>query len=99
MPVYSKALKRFNWLLTSNCSSRDEIDNLRNERERFESLSQKLEKEFRDLRSELVECIEQSVSSYEQRYVMKRSRLQKNRDAALFAFQERCQCQGYSSAR
>lgn len=67
-----KVLKRFNWLLTSNCSLRDEIDNLRNERERFESLSQKLEKEVRDLRTELVECIEQSVSSYEQRYVMKR---------------------------
>ena len=72
-----QALKRFNWLLTSNCSLRDEIDNLRNERERFESLSQKLEKELRDLRSELVECIEQSVSSYEIRYVMIRSVVKK----------------------
>ena len=36
-----KALKRFNSLLTSNSLLRAEIDNLRNERERYENLSQK----------------------------------------------------------
>jgi hypothetical protein len=63
-----KALKRFNSLLTSNGLLRAEIDNLRNERERYENLSQKLENELRNLRTQLVECIEHSVISYEQRY-------------------------------
>jgi hypothetical protein len=62
-----KALKRFNSLLTTNGLLRSEIDNLRNERERFENLSQKSENELRDLRAQLVECIERSVTSYEQR--------------------------------
>jgi hypothetical protein len=60
-------LKRFNALLTSNSLLRAEIDNLRNERERYENLSQKSENELRDLRTQLVECIERSVASYEQR--------------------------------
>jgi hypothetical protein len=63
-----KALKRFNSLLTSNSLLRAEIDNLRNERERYEKLSEKSENELRDLRTQLVECIERSVISYEQRY-------------------------------
>jgi len=62
-----KALKRFNSLLTTNGLLRSEIDNLRNERERYENLSQKSENELRDLRAQLVECIERSVTSYEQR--------------------------------
>ncbi len=62
-----KALKRFNSLLTTNSLLRAEIDNLRNERERFENLSQKSENELRDLRTQLVDCIERSVTSYEQR--------------------------------
>jgi hypothetical protein len=62
-------LKRFNSLLTANGLSRAEIDNLRNERERYENLSQKSETELRNLRTELVDCIERSVTSYEQRYV------------------------------
>lgn len=61
------ALKRFNSLLTSNGLLRAEIDNLRNERERYENLSQKSETELKDLRAQLVECIERSVASYEQR--------------------------------
>ncbi|CAF4544001.1 unnamed protein product [Rotaria sp. Silwood1] len=61
------ALKRFNSLLTTNSLLRSEIDNLRNERERYENLSQKSENELRDLRVQLVECIERSVTSYEQR--------------------------------
>jgi hypothetical protein len=56
--------------LTSNGLLRAEIDNLRNERERYENLSQKSETELRDLRAQLVECIERSVTSYEQRYEM-----------------------------
>ncbi len=60
-------MKRFNALLTSNSLLRAEIDNLRNERERYENLSQKSENELRDLRTQLVECIERSVASYEQR--------------------------------
>ncbi|CAF4583438.1 unnamed protein product, partial [Rotaria magnacalcarata] len=62
------ALKRFNALLASNGLLRSEIDNLRNERERYENLSRKSENELRDLRAQLVECIERSVTSYEQRY-------------------------------
>ncbi len=53
--------------MTSNGLLRAEIDNLRNERERYENLSQKSENELRDLRTQLVECIERSVTSYEQR--------------------------------
>jgi hypothetical protein len=61
-------LKRFNSLLSSNGLLRSEIDNLRNERERYENISQKSENELRNLRAQLVECIERSVTSYEQRY-------------------------------
>ncbi|CAF5134528.1 unnamed protein product, partial [Rotaria magnacalcarata] len=61
------ALKRFNALLASNGLLRSEIDNLRNERERYENLSRKSENELQDLRAQLVECIERSVTSYEQR--------------------------------
>ena len=64
---FLQTLKRFNALLTSNGSLRSEIDNLRNERERYENLSQKSENELRDLRTQLVECIERSVTSYDQR--------------------------------
>ncbi len=60
-------MKRFNTLLTANGLLRSEIDNLRNERERYENLSQKSENELRDLRAQLVECIERSVISYDQR--------------------------------
>ena len=62
-----KALKRFNALLATNGLLRAEIDNLRNERERYENLSRKSENELRDLRAQLMECIERSVISYEQR--------------------------------
>lgn len=61
------SLKRFNTLLTSNSLARSEIDNLRVERQRYEDLSQKSEKELRSLRDQLVECIERSVNAYDQR--------------------------------
>ena len=65
--VVLKALKRFNSLLSTNSLLRAEIDNLRNERERYENLFKKSEDELRDLRVQLMECIERSVISYEQR--------------------------------
>lgn len=65
--VLLKALKRFNSLLSTNGLLRAEIDNLRNERERYENLFKKSEDELRDLRVQLMECIERSVISYEQR--------------------------------
>ncbi|UJR15601.1 hypothetical protein I4U23_002537 [Adineta vaga] len=61
------ALQRFNSLLTANSLLRSEIDNLRNERERFENLSQKSENELKELRARLVASIEQSVAAYDQR--------------------------------
>ncbi|CAF0993638.1 unnamed protein product [Adineta steineri] len=61
------ALQRFNSLLSTNSLLRSEIDNLRNERERYENLSQKSEHELRELRAQLVSSIEKSVISYEQR--------------------------------
>ncbi|CAF0772474.1 unnamed protein product [Adineta steineri] len=61
------ALKRFNSLLAANSLLRSEIDNLRNERERYEDLSQSSENELKNLRSQLVECIDHSVIAYEQR--------------------------------
>ncbi|CAF0719149.1 unnamed protein product [Adineta steineri] len=61
------ALKRFNSLLAANSLLRSEIDNLRNERERYENLSQSSENELKNLRSQLVECIDHSVIAYEQR--------------------------------
>lgn len=64
---FLKSLKRFNTLLTSNSLARSEIDNLRVERQRYEDLSQKSEKELRSLRDQLVECIERSVNAYDQR--------------------------------
>ncbi|CAF1644599.1 unnamed protein product, partial [Adineta ricciae] len=61
------ALQRFNSLLTTNSLLRSEIDNLRNERERFENLSQKSENELKELRAQLVSSIEKSVTAYDQR--------------------------------
>lgn len=63
-----KTLKRFNALLTSNSLLRNEIDNLRNERERYETLFKRSEDELKKLRARLVDCIERSVGSYELRY-------------------------------
>lgn len=62
-----QTLKRFNATLSTNSALRSEIDNLRNERERYETFYQRLEKELRRLRTELFECVEKSVISYEQR--------------------------------
>jgi hypothetical protein len=61
------ALKRFNVILTQNASMRDEIDNLRVERNRFEELHKKLEKEYEELRQERGSVVENSTSAYDQR--------------------------------
>jgi hypothetical protein len=50
-----------------NCVLRDELNTLRNERERFELLFRKAEKELRNLRRQLSYFTEQSVIYYEQR--------------------------------
>jgi hypothetical protein len=63
----SQAIKAFNTLLTQNSRSRDEIDNLRVERERFEQLHSKLEKELSTLRQDISEVIENSTQAYDQR--------------------------------
>jgi hypothetical protein len=60
-------LKRFNTILTQNAKLRDEIDNLRVERNRFEELHKKLENEHEDLRQERAQVIENSTQAYDQR--------------------------------
>lgn len=61
------ALKSFNTILTKNAELRDEIDNLRVERNRFEDLHKKLGKELETLRKEISEVIENSTQAYDQR--------------------------------
>jgi coiled-coil domain-containing protein 63/114 len=61
------AIKSFNTVLTQNAKLRDEIDNLRVERNRFEELHKKLEKEHQSLRQEIAEVIENSTQAYDQR--------------------------------
>ena len=61
------ALKNFNTVLTQNARLRDEIDNLRVERFRFEELHKKLEKEHQSLRQSIAEIIENSTQAYDQR--------------------------------
>lgn len=61
------ALKSFNTILTQNAKLRDEIDNLRVERYRFEELHKKLEKEHQGLRQSIAEVIENSTQAYDQR--------------------------------
>ena len=59
--------KRFNDCLCKNAQLRDEIESLRNEHKRFETLYKKLEKELRNLRREMGEVIEASTSAYDAR--------------------------------
>lgn len=62
-----QAKKRFNDCLCTNAQLRDEIESLRNEHKRFESLYKKLEKELRACRREMGEVIEKSTQAYDQR--------------------------------
>lgn len=61
------ALKNFNTVLTQNARLRDEIDNLRVERHRFEDLQKKLEKELESLKQEIASVIENSTQAYDHR--------------------------------
>ena len=55
--------------MTQNARLRDEIDNLRVERFRFEELHKKLEKEHQNLRQSIAEVIENSTQAYDQRWI------------------------------
>ena len=66
---FIKALKSFNTYLTQNAHLRHEIDNLRVDRNRFEELHKKLEKQYQSLRQQIAEVIENSTSAYDQRYL------------------------------
>lgn len=66
------ALKSFNSILTQNARLRDEIDNLRIERHRFEDLHKKLEKELQSLKEEIGQVIENSTQAYDQRWIFKK---------------------------
>lgn len=59
--------RKFNSCLTKNAALREEIDSLRVERQRFENLYAKLDKELTDLRRELGEVIDQSTQAYDAR--------------------------------
>ena len=56
--------------MTQNSHLREEIDNLRVERHRFEDLHKKLEKELEDLKKEITCVIENSTQAYDQRFIM-----------------------------
>jgi predicted nuclease with TOPRIM domain len=59
--------KQFNSILTQNSVYREEIESLRVERNRFDNLYRKLDKELSNLRKEKGELIEKSTQSYDAR--------------------------------
>lgn len=61
--------KQFNAILTQNSVYREEIESLRVERNRFDNLYRKLDKELSNLRKEKGELIEKSTQSYDARWV------------------------------
>ena len=65
---YFQAKKKFNESLSENAKLRDEIESLRCEHKRFETLFKKLEKELKMLRREMGEVIESSTQAYDQRW-------------------------------
>ena len=56
-----QALKQFNTILTENSILRNEIDNLRVERNRFEDLHKKLDNQLQSLRQQIAEVIEEQL--------------------------------------
>ena len=56
--------------MEANRALRKEIDGLRVERQRFDNLYKKLEKEKEDLQQELNEVIDQSTQAYDQRWIL-----------------------------
>ncbi|XP_078335356.1 coiled-coil domain-containing protein 63-like isoform X2 [Crassostrea virginica] len=59
--------KQFNSILTQNAVYREEIESLRVERNRFDNLYRKLDKELSNLRREKGELIEKSTQAYDAR--------------------------------
>lgn len=62
-----KANQKFNEAIAQNKVLREEIDNLRRERQIFDKIYQKLEKELQNKRKEMAKKIEEANSAYEQR--------------------------------
>lgn len=62
-----RALSRYNMGLTKNATLRDHIQTLRIEKNRFQALYKKLEKELKDLKREIAQVIEASTLAYDQR--------------------------------
>ena len=60
---------KFGKLLEANRALRKEIDALRVERQRFDNLYKKLEKEKQDLQREVNDVIDQSTQAHDQRWV------------------------------
>jgi len=58
---------KFGKLLEANRALRKEIDALRVERQRFDNLYKKLEKEKQDLQHEVNDVIDQSTQAHDQR--------------------------------
>ena len=65
--------KGFNGILTVNARYRGEIESLRVERQRFDNLYKKLDKELTNLRREKGELIESSTQAYDSRWGLNRS--------------------------
>ena len=59
---------KFGKMLETNRALRKEIDALRVERQRFDNLYKKLEKEKQDLQQETNEVIDQSTQAHNQRW-------------------------------
>ena len=62
-----KANQKFNEAIAQNKVLREEIDNLRRERQIFDNIYQKLEKELQNKRKEMAKKIEEANTAYEQR--------------------------------
>lgn len=67
---FFQAKRTFNSILTENAKYREEIESLRVERTRFDSLYKKLDKELVVARREKGELIESSTQAYDSRYVV-----------------------------
>jgi predicted nuclease with TOPRIM domain len=65
--LFPQANNKFGKLLEENSALRKEIDSLRVERQRFDNLYKKLDKEKQDLQKETNEIIDQSTQAYDQR--------------------------------
>ena len=61
---------KFGKLLEANRALRKEIDALRVERQRFDNLYKKLEKEKEDLQREINDVIDQSTQAHDQRSLL-----------------------------